>query len=452
MRQLPTSLRLVLCLAVASALPVNAAEDVSPRARALHERILTLDSHLDTPAQLDDPAWDILQRHAPGHGDNQVDYPRMLEGGLDGGAWAIYTPQRGRAVADYQAARDHGLQRLIEIKQLIAGHPAKFELAVTPDDARRIAKSGKRVVFISMENASPLVLDPSLLKFYYDQGLRVLGLVHTSNNEFADSATAPAEWNGISPKGRELVAEANRLGILLDQSHASDAVFDQLLELSKAPIVLTHTSSKAIYNHARNLDDERIRRLAAKGGVIQVNSYSTYLEGHRRDARVPAGSARAQPALSGCQGRIVRGKAAEDRTRRPRREVPHPASHHRGLLQAPAAHHPGGWPRSRGLRRGLGWRRRRHRPRGREQAAEDHRAGCCRRVTPSSRSPTCGAATCCASSAKRSASAGAVGREVKGGKFDCNGLTHVGCKKNARCLASTGRRSSGGIAAFRQKL
>ncbi len=318
MRHFPTPLPLVLCLAVAGALPVNAAEDVSPRARALHERILTLDSHLDTPAQLDDPAWDILQRHAPGHGDNQVDYPRMLEGGLDGGAWAVYTPQHGRTVADYQAARDHGLQRLIEIKQLIAGHPDKFELATTPEDARRIAKTGKRIVFISMENASPLSLDPSLLKFYYDQGLRVMGLVHTSNNEFADSATAPAEWNGISPKGRELVAEANRLGILLDQSHASDAVFDQLLELSKAPIVLTHTSSKAIYNHPRNIDDERIRRLAAKGGVIQVNSYSTYLKDTgatpEYQQEVRALNQRYQDAKAGSpeEGKLKSGLAALD--------------------------------------------------------------------------------------------------------------------------------------------
>ena len=260
-------------------LPAVTTDAVPPAARALHERLLVLDSHLDTPAKLDDPTWDIMQRHATGSGESgsQVDYPRMVEGGLDGGMFAVYTPQAGRTLEDNRVARDHGLQRLLEIHQLLAAHPDKFELALTPEDAPRIAASGKRVVYISMENASPLTLDPSLLQFYYEQGLRVMGLVHFKNNDFADSATDQPEWHGLSPAGRALVAQANRMGILLDQSHASDDVFDQLLALSKAPIVLTHSSSRAVYNHPRNLDDERIRRLAAAGGVIQVNSYSSYI-------------------------------------------------------------------------------------------------------------------------------------------------------------------------------
>lgn len=246
-------------------------------ARALHERLLVLDSHLDTPAEFDDPAWDIMQRHQPGEHGNQVDYPRMVEGGLDGGMWAIYTPQQGRTLADDREARNHGLTRLLQIHDLLAAHPGQFELALTPQDAPRIAAAGKRVVYISMENASPLATDPSLLQFYYDQGLRVLGLVHFKNNSFADSATDSAQWHGLSPAGRALVAEANRMGLLIDQSHASDEVFDQLLELSAAPIVLTHSSARAIFDHPRNLDDARLEALAASGGVIQVNSYPTYV-------------------------------------------------------------------------------------------------------------------------------------------------------------------------------
>ncbi len=257
----------------------GAADAVPAAVRALHERLLVLDSHLDTPAKLDDPQWDIMQRHAIGKGESgsQVDYPRMVEGGLDGGMFAIYTPQAGRTLQDYRAARDHGLMRLLEIREMVAAHPDKFELALTPEDAPRIAASGRRVVYISMENASPLTLDPTLLQFYYDQGLRVMGLVHFKNNDFGDSATDQPEWHGLSPAGRALVAEANRMGILIDQSHASDEVFDQLLEISKAPIVLTHSSSRAIHDHPRNLDDARIRRLAASGGVIQVNSYASYV-------------------------------------------------------------------------------------------------------------------------------------------------------------------------------
>jgi membrane dipeptidase len=129
-----------------------------------------------------------------------------------------------------------------------------------------------------MENASPLTSDPvSLLRFYYSQGLRMMSLVHTSNNEFADSASTAAEWQGISPAGKELVAEANRLGVVLDQSHASNAVFDQLLELSKAPIILSHSGAADVYSHPRNIDDARLKKLAEKGGVIQMNALGSYL-------------------------------------------------------------------------------------------------------------------------------------------------------------------------------
>ncbi len=268
------ALALLLTLTAAQGL---AAEGVSGRARALHERILTLDSHLDTPAQFDDPDWDILKRHEPTDGNDQVDYPRMIEGGLDGGLWVIFTPERGQTLSDHRNARDHGLQRLLRIHALLAAHPDKFELARTAEDALRLHQAGKRVVYISIENASPLATDPSLLQFYFDQGVRVLGLVHTANNEFADSSSVPPKWQGLSEKGRELVAEANRLGIVIDQSHASDTVFDQLLELSKAPILLSHSSADAVHEHPRNIDDERLRRLAAKGGVIQVNALGAYL-------------------------------------------------------------------------------------------------------------------------------------------------------------------------------
>ena len=268
----------VLVLAVIAA-AITACEAREDPARALHERLLVLDSHLDTPAAFDDAGWDIMQRHQPADHRNQVDYPRMVEGGLDGGMWAIFTPPGGRTPADDLAARDHGLTRLLQIHRLLAAHPDQFELALTPEDAPRIAAAGKRVVYISMENASPLVADPSLLSFYYARGLRVLGLVHFRTNTLADSATDEPQWHGLSPAGKTLVAEANRLGLLIDQSHASDEVFDQLLELSAAPIVLTHSSSRATFDHPRNLDDARLRLLAAKGGVIQVNSYPAYVSG-----------------------------------------------------------------------------------------------------------------------------------------------------------------------------
>lgn len=260
-------------------LDAQARETVSPRAKEVHENAIVLDTHLDTPSNLHRPGWSILDRHDQDGEFAQVDLPRMKEGGLDGGFWVVYTAQGARDERGNREARDHGLLRLTAIREMISAHPRDFELALTADDAVRIEKSGKRAVFISMENASPLAGDQSLLTAYYKLGLRMLGITHTSNNDFGDSSTDPAgpEWSGLSIKGRALVDEANRLGILLDASHASDQVFDQMLAFSKAPIVLSHTSADAIYEHPRNIDDARIRALAAKGGVIHVNAYSGYL-------------------------------------------------------------------------------------------------------------------------------------------------------------------------------
>ena len=290
---LPLLVSLLLALpATAGAVEFSAAE--LQRAQALQQRLLTLDSHLDTPANLHRAGFDILQRHG-GSAVSQVDYPRMQEGALDGGFWAIYTGQGDRSAAAHLRDRDAGLERLLEIREMIAAHPDRFGLARTPAEAQALKAAGKRVVFISMENASPLAADPTLLRFYHRAGLRMLSLAHFLNNEFADSATDPKgpEWHGLSPAGRVLVAEANRLGVLIDQSHASDAVFDQLLETSKVPFVLSHSGARAIHDHPRNIDDARLRRLAAKGGVIQVNAYGGYLI----DVPKSAGRVEAEKAL-----------------------------------------------------------------------------------------------------------------------------------------------------------
>lgn len=261
--------------------------DTADRARELHEKMLVLDTHLDTPLHLAREGWNITERHSFAEDGSQVDLPRMIEGGLDGGFWVIFTAQGARTPDAHQLARDAALSNLLRIREMIARHPQHFELALTAADAARIAAQGKRVSYLSIENGYPLGHDASLLTTFYKLGVRMFGPVHTRNNELADSSTDPKpEWNGLSSLGKQLVAEANRLGMVLDASHASDTVLDQMLELSKTPIILSHSGCKAVFDHPRNVDDERLRKLAAKGGVIQMNSLGGYLK------QLPANPAR----------------------------------------------------------------------------------------------------------------------------------------------------------------
>lgn len=247
--------------------------------RALHERLICLDTHLDAPANFARPGWDIMQRHSYDADFSQVDYPRMVEGGLDGGFFAIYTPQGPLTAEGYAAARDAALLRAVEIREMVARNPAHFELAFVPADAARIAAKKKRIVFQSIENAWPLGTDVTLLRSFYAFGVRMTGIAHFLNNQFGDSATDPKgkTWSGLSPAGHDLVAEANALGMVLDASHSSDDVFDQMVASSKSPIMLSHSGCRAVHDHPRNIDDARLKALAASGGTIQINSYSSYL-------------------------------------------------------------------------------------------------------------------------------------------------------------------------------
>ena len=254
---------------------------VSEKARALQASAINLDTHLDTPALFGQPGWKITDRHSFQGDGSQIDYPRMVEGGLDGGFWVVYTGQGPLDEMSKRKARDFGLKRLGEIREMVAANPDKFALATVAGDAARIKAEGKKSVYISMENAYPLSHDPTLLSYYYKAGLRMLSLVHGSHNDFADSAgTAPGAVTareGLTDKGRQMIVEANKLGIILDHSHASPEVFDQMIALSKAPIILSHSGAWDVYPHPRNLDDKRLKVLAAHGGVIQVNSLGGYL-------------------------------------------------------------------------------------------------------------------------------------------------------------------------------
>jgi membrane dipeptidase len=241
---------------------------VTPEVLAMHQKLLVLDTHLDTPALFQKPGWSILDRHT----DSQVDYPRMQEGGLDGGFFAIYTQQGPLTVQGFADARDAALFRAAEIREMVARNPDKFELAFTAADAERIAASGKKVVLQSIENSYPLGEDLSLMATFQKFGVRMIGPVHLSNNQLGDSSTdiAGPRWNGLSPLGKSFVAEANRLGMVIDPSHASDDVLEQVLALSKTPVILSHSGVRDVFDQPRNVDDAHLKAIAAKGGVIQI--------------------------------------------------------------------------------------------------------------------------------------------------------------------------------------
>ena len=267
-----------LCLSTLLSLSVTtAASAASPDPRRTHEAAVVLDTHFATPANLSRPGWSILDRHDTAWDGSQVDLPRMIEGGVDGGFFVVFTPQGGRGAAGNAAARDHALYRASEIREMVARHSDRFALALTADDPARILAARKRFVFMSMENGSPVAGDLSLMQAFYRLGVRMIGPVHFRNSDLADSATDTAEWGGLSPAGRTFVAEANRLGMVIDASHASDAALDQMIALSEAPLILSHSGCKDVFDHPRNVDDARLRALAAKGGVIQINAFSAYM-------------------------------------------------------------------------------------------------------------------------------------------------------------------------------
>jgi membrane dipeptidase len=247
-------------------------------ARALHRRLVCLDTHLDAPVNFVRPGWEIMRRHSHDTDFSQVDYPRMVEGGLSGGFFAIYTAQGPLTPAGMNAARDTALLRAAAIRAMVAKNDAHFALAFAADDAAQIAASGKRVVYQSIENSYPLASDVSLLRSFYALGVRMAGPVHFKDNQLGDSATDQSRtWKGLSPMGHDWLALCNELGIIPDASHASDDVFDQMVSGSKTPIILSHSGCRAVHDHPRNIDDARLKNLADSGGTIQINSLSAYL-------------------------------------------------------------------------------------------------------------------------------------------------------------------------------
>ncbi len=279
-------------------------EGVTSEAMTLHQRLLTLDTHLDTPALLDGPrGYDITKRHSVDRDGSQVDLPRMHDGGLDGGFWAIYMPQGPLTPEGYARIRDTALIRSTSIHKMVAANSDTFEIALTAADAERIFRSGRKIVFLSMENSYELGDDITLIDTFYALGVRMIGPVHNGNNQLADSANMlgqPAKWNGLSPMGKAFVKRANELGMVLDGSHSADTTLEQMIDLSATPLVMSHHGMDALNDHPRNISDALAKKLVAKGGVIQMNTL--FLK------TLPAPSAERTAAL-----REVNSKYSEDR-------------------------------------------------------------------------------------------------------------------------------------------
>jgi membrane dipeptidase len=240
---------------------------------ALHQRMIVIDTHSDAPTQtLRRPGFDITQRHSYPHDQSQIDLPRMDEGGYDGGFFVVYTDPGPLTRDGYEKALAAAMREATAVRELAGKHPESFEFATTSADVVRIVQAGKKAVLMSMENSYPLGEDLRNLRAFHQLGLRMAGPVHSKNSQFADSATDKPQWHGLSPLGKRWVVEMNRLGIIIDISHSSDQAVDQMLALSKVPIIASHSGAKAMWDHPRNLDDARVKAVAAKGGVIQANS------------------------------------------------------------------------------------------------------------------------------------------------------------------------------------
>ncbi|MES2696826.1 MAG: dipeptidase [Verrucomicrobiota bacterium] len=245
-----------------------------------HEGFFTIDTHSDTPtASFLKPGWDFAARHDYATDHSQIDLPRLREGGMDAMVFAVYVGQFSRSPAGLKAAHDLALGHFERTHAMLRANGGECGLALTADDGLRLKREGKRAIYLSIENAYSLGRDVANVAKFHGLGVRMLGLTHMLNNDVADASTDPrgTEWGGLSPLGREMVAECNRLGIVLDASHASDEALRGLLEHSKTPPILSHSDCRALCDHPRNIGDDLLRELAARGGVLQINALAISL-------------------------------------------------------------------------------------------------------------------------------------------------------------------------------
>jgi membrane dipeptidase len=251
-------------------------EQLIKRADKIHASILTVDTHCDTPMEFSDSTFDLGVRHV----DGCVDFPRMIEGGLHAEFFAVFIGQGPRNDSSYNKVHQRALDTFEAIHKNVKKNSDVAEIALTADDAYRIWKSGKIASFIGVENGYPIGRDISRIKQYYDLGARYLTLAHSKNNDICDSSSDAKgpESNGLSPLGSEVVKEMNRFGMMVDISHISDKSFYDVLKVTKAPVIASHSSCRALCGSPRNLTDDMLLVLKENGGVIQICILGNYLK------------------------------------------------------------------------------------------------------------------------------------------------------------------------------
>lgn len=250
------------------------------QAKELHQRIVTLDSHTDTPMIF------------PGHfniGEKQggkVNLPFMEEGRIDAAFMVAYIPQGERDEASLAKATAYAEERLKEVIRQEQLNPTRMGIARTPDDLLRLKQAGKKAIFLGIENGYALGKDVNNVRKFRDMGVSYITLCHNGDNDLCDSARGKGEWKGLSPLGKQMVAEMNRLGVMVDISHAAESTFYDVLACSRYPIIASHSSARALCNHPRNLTDDQLKAIAGQGGVVQLCLYKGFINEEAEKASV----------------------------------------------------------------------------------------------------------------------------------------------------------------------
>jgi membrane dipeptidase len=275
------SLAIVACSAPVEEPAQPTEEEIVAAARHIHDHVITIDTHVDIPLNY------ATEEVDPGiRGDKKVDLPKMKEGGLNAVFFAVYVGQSERTPENYEKVKQDAKTKFEAIHRMADEmYPDQIELAYSPDDVERIHASGKLVALIGIENGYAIGKDLSLVETYYDLGTRYITLTHGGHNDIADSSSAreqlgdaETEHNGVSEFGKEVIREMNRLGILVDVSHVSKKSMLDAATLSRAPIIASHSSARALSDVSRNIDDEQLLALKENGGVIHICALGSFLK------------------------------------------------------------------------------------------------------------------------------------------------------------------------------